>query len=314
MERIISFGRPLLDITAIIESNQFEDIYFAKERRLVELQIEDIKKKALKFFVSVGGVESNVALNCAFLGLKSCLIGSVGEDILNNMLKGYSKKYKEFESHVQVFPKEKSGIIFIVCDEKGRRKKFVDYGASENFSWNKKTRKKLQESTIFFTSVFSANSPNLKSLWKKSLVEAKNTRKKVVVNLGGIDLVWDKKEIIELINKYAAVVTMNDVEKHIVELFFGKKIITILSLPNTIIVTNGTGKINVYDKEENFSFSPKCVHDTFLPFTIGVGDALTAGFLVAQAKGKNTREAAIFAEKIARKKLTKSCSNLLSEL
>lgn len=314
MERLISVGRPLLDITAIVENGELENIRFSKKRKLVDLEMENIRRKALKFLVSIGGVESNVALNCAFLGLRSCLTGAVGGDEILDILKKCSKKTGKFESHVQIFPEKRSGIIFVVCEEKGEKKKFIDYSASEYFSWNNKTRKELHKSTILFTSLFSANSLNLKSSWKECLTEAKKEGKKIVINLVGVELIWNKKEIMGLVNEHARVVTMNDVEKCAVESSFGKRITTILSSPDTIIVTNSSRKISVYDKEGSFAVSPKCTHNVSFPFTIGTGDAFTAGFLVAQAKGKNTREAVVFAEEIARKKLEKSCSNFLGEL
>jgi len=73
-EKIFCLGRPILDINVNIKKSEWQELNknsLISSDNLLD-HLESLKLRA-DYSISAGGVESNLAINCALLGLPSIL-------------------------------------------------------------------------------------------------------------------------------------------------------------------------------------------------------------------------------------------------
>ena len=90
-ERIFCLGRPIVDIMVEIRESHLESLGL-RESQKDEISDEEVRGpiqalagKADYFFVSSGGIETNLAVNISFLGIGVDFIGTVGNDHLGSI-------------------------------------------------------------------------------------------------------------------------------------------------------------------------------------------------------------------------------------
>jgi len=280
----VSFGRPILDLT--------------------------VKLYPPQIFVSIGGVEMNFAINTAVLGKDTIFLGALGEDILHEKIVKLAKKVKKLHlDHIQV-KNGRSGIITLVVgkDEKILYK-LVDYEASEDFHFTLPVQQEIEKISkgIFFTSLFSANSPKLKIEWQKAVECAKRNSLKIAVSIAGIGTVRkeDLSSILNFIKETADFIFMNREESERIHLAeFNSALLVITDQERSAIARF---------REKEWKIAPKRTIAVTRPYSIGAGDAFAAAFLVKYLEGEEIEEAMKYAHQIAALKLTLPTSHLLPE-
>lgn len=280
--KLISFGRPILDIT--------------------------IKLQPLQSYISIGGVETNVAINSALLGGESVLFGAVGVDLLWKKLENLAQRINKFHLSLQKVKDTRSGIIVLIQEDNRIYKKFIDYGASECFRITKTIEKKIVKGEIFFTSLFSANTSTLLPQWKRMIQLAKSSSLKIAVSMAGIGTI-EENEIISLlkfVKDSANFLFMNQRE--------AKKIDLTMFTSQLAVITSEEGPIIAKFGDRQWSVYPQRIQNVYPPYNIGAGDAFTAAFLVSYLRDGDVEKAMRYAHQIASLKLSIPTSHLIPEI
>ena len=281
--KLISFGRPILDVT--IRFNPFES------------------------YISIGGVETNVAINTALLGKESILLGAVGSDILCEKLEKLACQIDKLRLGLQIIKEKESGTIVVLIREGNEiYRKFIDYGASECFRVTSATQKQITEGEILFTSLFSANTPTLSTKWKKIVQLAKGASLRIAVSMAGVRTIEANKlpPLLKFIKDRADFIFMNREE--------AEKVDPTIFTSSLVVITNEGGPAIAKLGEKKWSVSPARIQNTFRPYTIGAGDAFTAAFLVSYLQDGEIEKAMRYGHQIAALKLKLSTSHLIPEV
>jgi sugar/nucleoside kinase (ribokinase family) len=281
----VSFGRPILDLTVRLYSP--------------------------RVFVSIGGVEMNFAINTAVLGKKTIFFGASGKDVLYMKIGKLAKKVKELRlDHIQVKNKRSGIIILVVGRNEKILYKLVDYGASEDFHFTPAMQQeieKISKEGIFFTSLFSANSPKLKIEWQKAVERAKRNSLKIAVSIAGIGTVRkeDLSSILNFIKETADFIFMNREEAEKIDLAEFDSAL--------LVITDQERPAVARLKEKEWKIAPGKTLTVSRPYSIGAGDAFAAAFLVKYLESEEIEEAMRYAHQMAAVKLTLPTSHLVPE-
>lgn len=296
--KIFSFGRPIIDITQIVDEN--------------------------KMFISPGGVEFNFTVNCAILGIPTTFYGSVGNDEFLHHFKNETVKIQRLELAFTVIENLPTARILITQkrDEDGNKKminKIIDYGASESIQLMSLLTKLWDPSySMVFSSLFSANTPKIREAWLNFIRIAKICQKKVIVSLAGMATIESaiREDLLKVIKDNSDIVFMNLQEFHeclpncsdvseVKRLFPSTKI---------VVITKGESGAVIFEENKQIPINPYPINKKGEIYEIGAGDAFAAGFVAGLINKKlNIEEAGFYAAKVASVKLLISKSNLTSE-
>ncbi len=280
--KLVSFGRPILDVT--------------------------MKLQSLESWISIGGVETSVAINWAVLGEESVLLGAVGEDFFWKKMENLAQRTNKLHLSLQKIKDKKSGIIVLLIQKNKIHQKFIDYGASEYFRITPLTKTQIAGGEIFFTSLFSANTSILLAKWKKMLQLAKTSSLKIAVSLAGIGTVETNKlpSLLKFIKDVADFVFAN--RKEI------EKIDPAIFTSQLVIITNESELAIAKFGDRKWSVSPKRIQAVYPPYTIGAGDVFTAAFLMNYLREGDIEKAIRYGHQIAALKLNVPISHLTPEI
>jgi len=258
------------------------------------------------FKLSVGGSGANVAIGAKKNRLKSAVCGVIGNNefrkaILHKLkLKGVSLKlilFKQQHMNLSVIFLRNNGSRTVINYETPRQ----DLRVSERFL------KKLKNTRA----VYLGNLPDVPLKERIMLLKFfKKNKTMIIVNLGTVDTVRNKKEIVPLlslsdiliVNRFeAAELLKRDPKK----LDLKKNMIALLpDLKNNILVITDAEK-GSYAYENNKVYYQKSIKPTKVVDTTGAGDAYTAGFISEYLKSedvkKSMKRGAYYAAKIIAK-------------
>jgi len=325
-ERIFCFGRPIIDISATIreeflrEVNIDENLQGEISKEKMENLLRQLSKKADYVITSAGGVESNVAINSAILGIPSSIVGTIGNDYLHLIFKdslGFIGKLDFSLMPVVFFNSAVIAVIWIIkhSGEK-KRIKVLNYGVSEYLPWDTSIKNSLQSATtIFFTSLFTANTPQTESKWREAVRTAKKFDKKVIINLGGIDTIPKDKlrELVDVVKRYAEIIFMNEQEWGLLHKHDNREVCLIFPKTEFIVITKGKRGSSIFHQGKEISIvmpKERNLNRTGQVFEIGAGDAFCAGYIFAISKGAKMEQAAEFATEVSLIKIKYPESNL----
>src|SRR3989344_1035514 len=161
MERLFCLGRPIIDVTASIKAEFLSEIGVDENlqgeisNEKMEKILGQLSKKSDYIFISAGGVESNVAINSALLGIPSIIVGSIGDDYFHLIFKdglGFIDKLDMSLISTMLFNSAVVVVIWIIKDggEK-KRIKVLNYGVSGYLPWNSLAKSSLKSATMFFS-------------------------------------------------------------------------------------------------------------------------------------------------------------------
>jgi len=281
--KLVSFGRPILDVT--------------------------VRLQPLESYISIGGVETNVAINTALLGRESILLGAVGSDILCEKLKNLARRVNKLYLGLQEIEDRKSATIIALIKENDEiYQKFVDYGASEHFLITSAVQKQIAKGEIFFTSLFSANTISMRTEWEKMIRFAKNASLKIAISMAGVGTIEtnELRLLLKLIENSADFIFMNQQEN--------EKICPLTFTSSLVVITNEDSPAIAQLGNKKRLVSPTRVQNVYRPYTIGAGDAFAAGFLVSYLQDGDIEKAMRYGHQIAALKLSIPTSHLMPQI
>jgi ribokinase len=115
-----------------------------------------------RFFHSFGGGAANSAVCLANFGLRTSCLGAIGKDNEGAAIVENLKKQGIDISNIQVFPKEQSGLSFIIVMPTGERTIFMQRGANIALKIGQKEKTLIKKAKNIYLSSLSGN-------WKPSL-------------------------------------------------------------------------------------------------------------------------------------------------
>lgn len=95
--------------------------------------IEDSSTITSDAIVMPGGVGANIASNLVYLGLKTRVLGAIGEDILGEYLLGKLARRKIDLGYIKIIQKVSTGLMIILVREKGVKTIIGSRGANKYF-------------------------------------------------------------------------------------------------------------------------------------------------------------------------------------
>jgi len=317
-ERIFCFGRPIIDITASIKENFLREINIDQEVsgkisvNRMKLLLKQLSRKADYIFISAGGVECNMAINSAILGIPSSLVGTIGDDYFHLIFKDSLGFIKRLDLSSVSTAVSNSAAIAVVwaTNENGERKKIkvFNYGVSEFLPWDTEIEARLGKATMFFTSLFSANTSRTEPIWQKAIEAAKALEKKVIVNLGGIDTIPKERlaKIVGIISTHGDIIFSNEIESNFLRQKYDQDIASTFSKAEFLIVTKEAKGCSIFCKGNETLIripSGKIPGPEEQIFEIGAGDAFCAGYIFAILAGATQKQAGSFAIKVSLAKI-----------
>lgn len=248
-----------------------------------------------------GGKGANQAIGCGRLGVKTYMVGKIGNDFKDLLIENF-KRNNVITDYISIDEKHHTGVAFIILHEKTRENMiFVDPGADYYLIENDIDRvvPVINESKIVLLQMEIPFSTNIYAARK-----AKELGKIVILNPAPMS-----EGVHELI-KLADIVTPNKIEA---EYISGVKINDLISavkagkrvlkygLKHVVITLGSEGSVLITQDKAIYypSFRVQAVDTT------GAGDAFNAGFAVALSKGVSIEEAVIWGNAVAALKITK---------
>jgi len=314
-ERIFCLGRPIVDIFAEVKESHLESLGLGRRQKdkiseeEIGMIIQPLSRKADYFFISTGGIEINLAINMSFLGIDVDFSGTVGDDCFSWLFTNDLEREKA--QNLNLFLKSKEGktasILFVkAVNSNGGRKdiKMVNYGASEYLPWDGSTKNILSRATVFFSSLFSANTFETEPVWEEAISFAKKLDKKIIIDLGGIDTVPKGilRKVVNIVRENADIISTNVKECEFVQNYDKKEISSVFSKTGLIFITRRKKECLIFNngKEVCIPFpTEKIPSESERIFETGSTDAFFAGFISAFLRGANLKQAGRFAADVS---------------
>ena len=306
-ERIFCLGRPIVDIMVEIRESHLESLGL-RESQKDEISDEEVRGpiqalagKADYFFVSSGGIETNLAVNISFLGIGVDFIGTVGNDHLGSIF--MDGLMLEKSPNLNLFLTSKEGktasILFIrAISDSGERQdiKVVNYGVSDYLPSDVSIKSILSRATIFFSSLFSTNTFETVAVWEDAVRTAKKLGKKIIIDLGGINTIPRSilKQVVGVVRECADIISTNTGECEFIQNYGKEEISSIFSKTKLILVTRRKSDCVILDKGKRIYIpfpTEKIPDESEKIFETGSTDAFCAGFIFALLKGASLEQA-----------------------
>jgi ribokinase len=271
-----------------------EDVFFTVDDYIMIDNKKDVLHKKLMAFeygskvgvpdisAAFGGGAANAAVAFSRLGLRTAMIGAVGDDgrgqaILRNLL-----KHKVKCQLIETIPNAHSGISFILVNTGDDHIVFTHRGANDAFLINRRQNSELSKAPLVYLTSLSGN-------WKKNVQSIFNHAQSVAWNPGrqqiaaGLKvlspflrqthiLICNKDEATELVvsGKQSTEKTrLNDIRYILKEL---KKLVA-----GYVVITNGEKGAMAYDGKK--MYEQKIIKVKNIVNTTGVGDAFGSSFV-----------------------------------
>ncbi|MEM3662284.1 MAG: carbohydrate kinase family protein [Sulfolobales archaeon] len=233
-----------------------------------------------------GGVGGNIASALAKLGLKTILIGAVGEDPLGVEALRELRRNKVDVSCVKVIPRMPTGFIIVIVDRDGERTMIGSRGANSEIVIGDVEMKIIEDSRHLHISGYTLLNKDVTGVIKL-LRHAVDSGVPTSMDLEGvINLAGDPEEILEelkglltltMVNEYEAkILFREDVENALIKKMLeklGSRIVVIKLGPRGCIVASS---------KEVYSIP---VFNTKIVDTTGAGDVFNAGFIYGILRG-----------------------------
>lgn len=272
------------------------DLYFSadeltkKDKRLF-LAIGG-KYRSEDFSMSVGGGAANVAIGGRKNGLKTAVVGMIGNNVFRKGIMQRLQIAKVNTSHV-LFNQTAISVSVILLDESGERTVITHQSSHEHILEETHiSRRNLNTRAVYFGNLSHVSVKERKALMKSF----KNNDVQIFVNVGPLECCKPKQFISDLL-EYADVLIVNThefadiVKKDVEKIDFKESILSYL--PNMkdaiVIVTDGESGSYGYEGEKVFYCAVK--KQDLVVDTTGVGDGYTAGFITSYLRYSDVERA-----------------------
>ncbi len=285
MYDLISIGNISVDLFFKGDSLTYKDARF-------QLAVGG-KYFADEFHTSIGGGGANVAIGAAKAGLKTAVLGVVGDNPFKKMIAHVLEVYK-VSGKLCMVEKDYSNVSCILLNKNGERS-IVHYTTPHQHILSKDVSiNRLIDTKI----VYLGNLPDVPLSERETVLGlCKKNNILTVLNLGVKDCRRPKKQIEELLKKVDILILNGHefaelVKAQYKDLKFSEDVVKwyIPNLSNTMIIIT-EGKNGSYGYSKNKVFHQKAVEVDKVIDTTGAGDGYTAGFIAEYHKSKNIEKA-----------------------
>lgn len=260
-----------------------------------------------KLYESVGGGGANVAIGGAKQGLKTAVIGKVGENPFKNII------LNELESsgvsiRLCILEKDYLNISSILLTQKGERT-VINYQPPHEHIFSKDIAISMLNNTKF---VYLGNLPDVSQKEKIEILNyCKKNSIKTVVNLGVIDCRRSKKEKEEFL-RHVDILLVNGhemadiIEKNYAEMDYSNELCysSFKDSDKVIVVTEGGKGSYGFYKNKVYHQKAEEVKGGIID-TTGAGDGYSAGFIAGYYKNGDIelamKDGALYSAKILAK-------------
>lgn len=302
----------MFDLISI--GNISADLYFSaedltkKEDRLW-LSIGG-KYRSEEFRMSVGGGGANVSIGGRKNGLRTAVVGMVGNNVFRKAIMHRLETAKVNTSHL-MFNQTAINVSTILLQKSGERTVITHQSSHEHI---------LEEAHVsgrkFKTrAVYFGNLPHVSVKERRALMKSlKSKGIEIFVNVGPLDCCRSRAYLKELL-EFADVLIVNThefadlVKKSEKEINLKKSVLNLLPFmkESILIVTDGRNGSYGYEGEKVF-FCP-IVKEKMIVDTTGVGDGYTAGFIASYLRHSDLERAMKAGSRYASKIISKIGAN-----
>ncbi len=251
-----------------------------------------------KYFVEqfdscVGGGGANVAIGAAKHGLKSAVLGLIGENSFKKMILHVLEEYK-VSTRLCSIEEEYFNISSILLSEKGERS-IIHYSTPHQHILGKDVSiNRLIDTKVLYL----GNVPDVPLAEREMTLNlCKKNHSLTVINLGVKDCRRPKKQLEHLLKKTDILILNGHefaelVKAQYKDLHFGENVVKwyIPELDETLIIIT-EGKKGSYAYVADKVVHQKAVEVDKIVDTTGAGDGYTAGFISEYHKSKNVEKA-----------------------
>jgi len=244
------------------------------------------------FFAGLGGGAANVAIGVQQAGYKTAILGKIGENQFEMLVRRHLKEHGITEALCQ-FEKEYMKISSILLSKSGERTILHYETPHEHILRTEKDLTNLERAQIVYMS----------NLWRVPLEERKRIlshlhAKKIqtVVNLGIADCRRSVEQIEGLIEHVDILIVNTHEFAEIIKtpfesLHFNTDVTTHFPLLQSKIVVITDGRKGAYAYVDGKVLHEKAIHVENVVDTTGAGDAFSAGFIAGLLKTNDIQDA-----------------------
>jgi len=278
---VVGIGNVLLDIVYNVEENILEEFQLIKGgfTLINKKQSQYIldKLKSYNPTINPGGSCSNTIAALSCFGVKTALIGKIGEDEFGNI---YEKSTISLGTNSKLLkhPIEMTGhaITFITPDKE--RTFAVHLGASSFLNIEDISKDTISNSKILHLEGYQLADPYLREIVSHAVKIAKSEKVKISMDLSDFSLIQNNHDLFkQFITDYIDIVFTNEEEA---KAFTGKEPLEALHdmSENVDVAIVKLGENGSLIKSNNIVYEIKA-EDTIVKNTNGAGDAYAAGLL-----------------------------------
>jgi Sugar kinases, ribokinase family len=243
-------------------------------------------------YVSPGGAAANTAVALSRLGVSSCLISTVGYDIVGKYLLEDLVRENVSTKYVKVLEDKSSGIVVSIVTSR-REKTLLSYRnvCRENIVPLVEVLKELKQAKIVYASGYVFDNVDQGVSLVKLFGTAHDYGVKTFLELGGLPL--DEVKTLSELKGLVDFITLNEweLETYFKALNTSQALIELHEMlkPETVFVKMGDKGSIIYDGHET-KVVPPCNVNAVDP--TGCGDAYNAGVIYGLINGLNPVKAA----------------------
>ena len=257
----------------------------------------------------LGGSPTNVAMNCARLGLQTTLIATVGNDGFGDYI---LERLQEAEINTNTIKKsnEKPTSVIFVSRTDGTPDFIPFRQADYDITEDQISKETLKNTNIFHTTCFALSKKPAQTTILKKAAEANRLGCKLSIDVNYAQKLWKSKaEALSVIKTYCSYnplikVSEDDMERLFEKVLPHNEIFDFFHAQGVDIVclTLGSKGVKLSEKGKEIIALPAIKIDKVMDAT-GAGDAFWSGFLFAYINEKSVDECLEVALKLAALKL-----------
>jgi fructokinase len=257
----------------------------------------------------LGGSPTNVAVNCARLGLKSVLIATCGQDGLGDYIVRKLKSNDVVTSQIRKIQEAPTSVIFV--SKSTQTPDFIPYREADSQIIISQVPDELLANTkVFHTTCFALSKDPARSTILERATKAQSLGLKLSIDINFSERIWpNREEAKEVLKSYLALnpwvkLSEDDCFRLFDEVKSEDEIFKYFHQmgAETICLTKGKNGVVLSDKHYGLIFQEaNCIEE--IKDTTGAGDAFWTGFLFARINHKSLEESITIAQKLAAIKL-----------
>jgi len=257
----------------------------------------------------LGGSPTNVAVNCARLGLKSVLIATCGQDGLGDYIVRKLKSNDVVTSQIRKIQEAPTSVIFV--SKSTQTPDFIPYREADSQIIISQVPDELLANTkVFHTTCFALSKDPARSTILERATKAQSLGLKLSIDINFSERIWpNREEAKKVLKSYLALnpwvkLSEDDCFRLFDEVKSEDEIFEYFHQmgAETICLTKGKNGVVLSDKHYGLIFQEaNCIEE--IKDTTGAGDAFWTGFLFARINHKSLEESITIAQKLAAIKL-----------